>query len=398
MPEAPTAIMPTYGRLPVTFVRGDGAVLYDAEGAAYLDGVSGIAVTNLGHSHPRITQAITEQAGRLVHTSNLYHIALQESVAELLRNATGMENVFFCNSGAEANEAGIKLARRYGHAKGIEQPQIIVLDNAFHGRTMGALSATGNEKIRQGFGPLLDGFLRVPANDIAAVSALNDALANVVAVMVEPIQGEGGIRPLEPSYLSALRAMCTERDWLLIFDEVQTGNGRCGSTYLFEQLGVVPDVLLTAKGLGNGLPIGACMAKGVAAQQLGPGDHGSTYGGNPLCCAAAQAVLTTLKEDGLMERAAALREGLVGALWQHVADTALVTEIRGRGLMIGIEPAVPTSDIVNRGLAAGLLLNIAGGNTIRVLPPLVMDLEQASRLGAGIAAIINDIARQEGML
>lgn len=395
MPESNHAIMPTYGRLPVTFSHGEGAVLYDTDGRAYLDGVSGIAVTNLGHNHPGVTAAVTEQASRLVHTSNLFHIRLQERVAEMLSEATGMDNMFFCNSGAEANEAAIKLARRYGDRKGIAQPKMIVLDGAFHGRTIGALSATGNAKIRQGFGPLLEGFVRVPANDLPAIEQLGEPLADVVAVMVEPIQGEGGIKPLAADYLKSLRDMCTANDWLLIFDEVQTGNGRCGSTYLFEQLAVVPDVLLTAKGLGNGLPIGVCMARGAAAQQLGPGDHGSTYGGNPLCCAAAVAVLTALKEDNLMPQAEILRHHLIESLKQRITDPALIADIRGRGLMIGIQPSTSTDSIVKRGLERGLLLNIAGGDTIRVLPPLIMSREQAGELGSGIADVLNEIAEQE---
>jgi acetylornithine aminotransferase len=395
MPDATPAIMPTYGRLPVTFSRGEGAVLYDTTDRAYLDGVSGIAVTNLGHGHPRVTKAITDQAKRLVHTSNLFHIGLQEAVAEQLRAITGMENMFFCNSGAEANEAAIKLARRFGHQKGVETPKIIVLDGAFHGRTIGALSATGNQKIRQGFGPLLEGFVRVPPNDLTAIDALSETLNGVVAVLVEPILGEAGIRPLDTDYLQGLRSLCTKHQWLLIFDEVQTGNGRCGSAYVFEQMAVEPDVLLTAKGLGNGLPIGVCMARGVAAEQLGPGDHGSTYGGNPLCCAAAQAVLTTLTEENVMSQANHIRDALLTALHGHLTDPALVTEVRGRGLMIGIQPTTATDQIVQRGLDRGLLLNIAGGDTIRVLPPLVMSLEQAGEMGAGIAQILNEIAQQE---
>ena len=398
MPNAPTAIMPTYGRLPVTFDRGEGAILYDTADRAYLDGVSGIAVTNLGHNHPRVTAAVTEQAARLVHTSNLFHIGLQEEAADLLRQATGMENMFFCNSGAEANEAAIKLARRLGHHRQIARPHIIVLDGAFHGRTIGALSATGNPKIREGFGPLLDGFLHVPANDLSAIHSLGDALANVVAVLVEPIQGEGGIRPLDHHYLQGLRDLCRQNQWLLMFDEVQTGNGRCGSTYVCEQLEIEPDVLLTAKGLGNGLPIGVCMARGEAAQLLGPGDHGSTYGGNPLCCAAAIAVLTTLFEDNVMQRATTVRDALLSALHQQLRDPGLITEVRGRGLMIGIQPSVATKEVVQRGLDRGLLINIAGGDTIRVLPPLVMTDEQAGELGAGIAHIINDIAARENTL
>ena len=394
MPDASPAIMPTYGRLPVAFSRGEGAVLYDTDNRAYLDGVSGIAVTNLGHQYPRVTEAIAEQASRLIHTSNLFQIGLQEAVAEQLRAATGMENMFFCNSGAEANEAAIKLARRYGDQKGIASPQIVVLDGAFHGRTLGALSATGNQKIRQGFGPLLEGFLRVSPDDLSAVDALAAERQDIVAVLVEPILGEGGIRPLSADFLQGLRRLCDQHEWLLIFDEVQTGNGRCGSTYVFEQLGVEPDVLLTAKGLGNGLPIGVCMAKGVAAEQLGPGDHGSTYGGNPLCCAAAQAVLTALAEDGVMQQAANIREALVGALQDNLCDAKLISDLRGTGLMIGIQPSTATGEIVKRGLDRGLLLNIAGGNTIRVLPPLVMTLEQAGELGAGIAHILNNVAEQ----
>ena len=390
--------MPTYGRLPVTFARGEGAILYDTDDRAYLDGLSGIAVTNLGHNHPRVTAAVTEQAARLVHTSNLFHIGLQEEAADLLRQATGMENMFFCNSGAEANEAAIKLARRLGHHRQIARPHIIVLDGAFHGRTIGALSATGNSKIREGFGPLLDGFLHVPANDLSAIYALGDALADVVAVLVEPIQGEGGVRPLDHHYLQGLRDLCLQNQWLLMFDEVQTGNGRCGSTYVCEQLEIKPDVMLTAKGLGNGLPIGVCMARGEAAQLLGPGDHGSTYGGNPLCCAAAIAVLTTLRDDNVMQRARSVREVLLAALHQAITDPDLITEVRGSGLMIGIQPRVATKEIVQRGLESGLLINVAGGDTIRVLPPLVMTDEQAGELGAGIANIINDIAEQESAL
>ncbi len=395
MPEAPTAIMPTYGRLPVTFTHGEGAVLYDTDGRPYLDGVSGIAVTNLGHQHPRVTEAITEQAKRLVHTSNLFHIGLQEAVADQLRSLTGMEKTFFCNSGAEANEAAIKLARRFGHSRGVASPQMIVLESAFHGRTLGALSATGNQKIRQGFGPLLEGFLHVPPNDLATIDALAAEREDIVAVMVEPIMGEGGIRPLDTDYLAGLRERCTRNGWLLILDEVQTGNGRCGSTYVFEQLDVTPDVLLTAKGLGNGLPIGVCMAKGEAAEQLGPGDHGSTYGGNPLCCAAAQAVLSTLTEEPIMQQAERIREALLDALHSHIADSALIAEVRGRGLMIGIQPNTAADHIVAQGLARGLLLNIAGGDTIRVLPPLVMSAEQAGELGQGIAGILNQVAQQE---
>ncbi len=384
--------MPTYGRLPICFTHGQGAVLFDTNGRPYLDGVSGIAVTNLGHNHPRVTAAVTDQVQRLVHTSNLYHIELQEEVADLLRGLTGMEKIFFCNSGAEANEAAIKLVRRFGHHKQIQNPKIIVLENSFHGRTFGALSATGNYKIQHGFGPLLDGFLRVPINDLTAISELGEQLSEVVGILIEPIQGEGGIRPLRKNYMDGLRALCTANEWLLVLDEVQTGNGRCGDAYLSERLGIQADVLTTAKGLGNGLPIGACMARGVAAEQLGPGDHGSTYGGNPLCCAAAKAVLTALTSENLMARADELRSTLLDNFHTHLTDPTLVTDVRGVGLMIGIQPSVETDQIVRLGLERGILLNIAGGDTIRLLPPLVMTSGQAAELGAGVAEIINDIS------
>jgi len=383
-----STLMPTYGRLPVAFARGDGALLYDTAGRAFLDGVSGIAVTNLGHCHPAITAACIEQAQTLVHTSNLYHIPTQEELADKLVAATVFERAFFCNSGAEANETAIKLARLYGYQRGIEQPQIIVLEGAFHGRTMGALSATGNSKIQEGFGPLLPGFIRVPRNDIAALEQATEN-SHVVAILIEPVQGEGGVHLISNEFMTAARTLCDRHQWLLMFDEVQTGNGRCGALYAYQRLGVAPDVLVTAKGLGNGFPIGACLARGHAASVLGPGDHGTTYGGNPLCCAVANAVISTLLEGELYARAEPIRAALLNAFQAELDDAARVLDIRGLGLMIGIAPACRTDELVRRGLEAGVLLNIAGGNTIRLLPPLVMTEMQAAELGHAIATLIN---------
>jgi len=380
--------MPTYGRLPVAFARGDGAVLYDTAGRAFLDGVSGIAVTNLGHCHPAVTEACIEQAQTLVHTSNLYHIQAQEQLADQLVVATDFERAFFCSSGAEANETAIKLARLYGHRRGIQNPQIIVLEGAFHGRTMGALSATGNQKIQEGFGPLLSGFIRVPRDDVAALEQATEN-TDVVAMLIEPVQGEGGVHAISDEFLRSARMLSDRQQCLLMFDEVQTGNGRCGALYAYQRLGVVPDVLVTAKGLGNGFPIGACLARGDAASVLGPGDHGTTYGGNPLCCAAANAVISTLLDDELYARAEPIRAALLSAFQAELDDPARVLDIRGLGLMIGIAPACRTDELVRRGLDAGVLLNIAGGNTIRLLPPLVMTEVQAAELGHAVATLIN---------
>lgn len=386
-----SSIMPTYGRLPVAFQRGEGAYLYDTQNRRYLDGVSGIAVTNLGHAHPALTAAVCEQMSTLVHTSNLYRIAPQEMLATLLTSATGMEQVFFCNSGAEGNEAAIKLARRYGHERGINTPQIIVLESAFHGRTMGALAATGNRNIQRDFEPMLSGFVRVPRDDLAAIQSAAEQNPNIVAVLVEPVQGEGGVRQLDANYLAQLRALCDQNEWLLMFDEVQSGNGRCGALYAFQRLGVTPDVLVTAKGLGNGIPIGACMARGAAARVLGPGDHGTTYGGNFIACSAGTAVISTLASDKLWERADPIREALLGGFHEALQHPEVVSEVRGLGLMIGIELNIPCNLIVTTALAAGLLVNVTAGNTIRLLPPLVMSLADATILGSGLAEVINSV-------
>ncbi|MGB1350215.1 MAG: acetylornithine/succinylornithine family transaminase [Gammaproteobacteria bacterium] len=386
-----SAIMPTYGRLPVTFASGAGAYLTDQKGQRYLDALSGIAVTNLGHSHPNVTRAVTEQAESLLHTSNLYGIAQQERLATELSQLTGMERIFFCNSGAEANETAIKMARRHGHNKGVANPQIVVLEGAFHGRTMGALSATGSTAIQTAFKPLLPGFIRIARNDIDALHTLAKTRDDIVAIHLEPVQGESGIHPLDHAFLMSARELCDQEDWLLSFDEVQSGNGRCGALYVFQRLGIIPDVLATAKGLGNGLPIGACMARGRASDLLIAGDHGTTYGGNPICCAAASAVINTLSSDQLWNRADLIRSAIFEGLDAEIADGSLIRDRRGVGLMIGIEPTVPTQNLVQMALDRYLLINVAGGNTIRLLPPLVMSMDDARWVGATVAEIVNSL-------
>jgi acetylornithine/N-succinyldiaminopimelate aminotransferase len=384
-----SAVMPTYSRLPVTFTHGEGAVLYDTSGRAYLDGLSGIAVTNLGHAHPAVTAAIRDQAGKLLHTSNLYHIEAQERLAHTLTDLADMESVFFCNSGAEANEAAIKIARLYGHRRDIERPQIIVLEGAFHGRTLATLTASGNRRIQAGFEPLVSGFLRAPRDDLEAIRKIAENNHDVVAVMLEPIQGEGGIVPLNPEYLRDLRSLCDEREWLLLFDEVQCGNGRTGNYFAYQGLGIAPDIVATAKGLGNGVPIGACMARGVAARTFEAGHHGSTYGGNPLACAAAQAVLDTLVGDNLFHRATELGRLLRAAIQDNLEGDNPIADLRGRGLMLGIELHRECPDLVLSALEAGILINVTAGRTIRLLPPLIMTDAQAQELGKTLAQVIN---------
>jgi acetylornithine aminotransferase len=386
-----SAIMSTYGRLPVAFASGSGAELYDQNGHAFLDALSGIAVTNLGHCHPNVTRAIKEQAETLLHTSNLYGISQQERLATELTQLTGMKKVFFCNSGAEANETAIKVARRHGANQGIKDPKIVVIEGAFHGRTMGALSATGSAAIQEAFKPLLPGFIRIGRNDIEALENIAKNHRDVVAVHLEPIQGESGIWPLNTDFLKRARTLCDEHNWLLSFDEVQSGNGRCGALYVFQRLGVTPDVLATAKGLGNGLPIGACMTNERASELLIAGDHGTTYGGNPICCAAASAVINTLSAEQLWDQADIIRDAILNGLYGELHDETRVKDVRGCGLMIGIEPRTPTADIVRMALDRRILLNVAGGNTIRLLPPLVMNADQAKRVGENVADILNTL-------
>ncbi|HAN28066.1 MAG TPA: aspartate aminotransferase family protein [Haliea salexigens] len=380
--------MQTYARLPVTFSHGEGVYLVDTDGRRYLDALSGISVTNLGHAHPAVTEAIQQQAARLLHTSNLYHIAGQEALADALTAVSGMETAFFCNSGAEANEAAIKLARLYGHQRGVDKPAVIVFENAFHGRTLATLSATGNRKIQAGFEPLVSGFTRAPLNDLAAVQQIAANNPDVVAVLVEPIQGEGGIRVADDAFMQGLRALCDDRGWLLMLDEVQCGNGRAGHYFACQGMGVVPDVITTAKGLGNGVPIGACLAHGAAATVFKAGHHGSTYGGNPLACAAGLAVVNTVVNEGLAERATAAGARLRQQLADGLQGCESLVELRGRGLMIGVQLNRDCGELVGRALAAGLLINVTAGNTIRLLPPLICSDEHLDELATGLIKLI----------
>ena len=381
-------LMATYKRLPVTFERGEGAWLWDTEGKRYLDALVGIAVCGLGHAHPALTQALCEQAGSLIHTSNLYGIERQQQLGDALCQASGMQRVFFANSGAEANEAAIKLARLYGHRKGIDVPSIVVMENSFHGRTMATLTATGNRKAQAGFEPLVKGFIRVPYNDVDAVQAVADNSSNVVAVLVEPVQGEGGVNIPAPDYLNRLRQICDQHDWLLMLDEIQTGMGRTGEMFAHRHNGIQSDVMTLAKALGNGVPIGACLARGEAAEVLGPGSHGSTFGGNPLACRAGLAVMETLESDQLPTRARALGQHLLAGFEQRLGGLAGVNEIRGLGLMVGIELDRPCAELVGEALAAGLLINVTAERVIRLLPPLILDDDQANELIEGVSTLI----------
>ncbi len=382
------ALMTTYARLPVAFERGEGARLWDTEGRVYLDALSGIAVCNLGHAHPAITAAICEQAGRLVHTSNLYGIPHQEALGEALCSRAGMDKVFFANSGAEANEAAIKLARLYGHQKGIDNPTVIVAENSFHGRTMATLSATGNRKVQAGFEPLVKGFVRVPYDDIESMENVARHNKEIVAVLIEPVQGEGGVHVPAEDYLSKVRELCDANGWLMMLDEIQTGMGRTGALFAFQKSGVTPDVMTLAKGLGNGMPIGACLARGAAAELFQPGNHGSTFGGNPLACAVGRAVLDTLEGEQLYDRAEELGLRIVTALELGLGEEEYIVDIRGQGLMIGVELDRPCGALVAMALEEGLLINVTALNTIRLLPPLVLSDEQADDLVARLIELI----------
>jgi acetylornithine/N-succinyldiaminopimelate aminotransferase len=385
-----STIMNTYGRLPVSFTHGKGVYLYDADGNEYIDAVSGIAVNSLGHAHPLVTEAISSQASALIHTSNLYGVERQEKLAESLCKVSGMDNVFFGNSGAEANEAAIKIARLYGHNKGIAQPDIIVMENAFHGRTMATLTASGNRKIQAGFEPLLGGFVRAPFADISALENIAKNNANIVAVLVEPVQGESGVNLLPDGYLKQLRELCDQHEWLMMLDEVQTGNGRTGSYFAYQHENIFPDVVATAKGLGNGLPIGACLAKGKAAEIFQPGNHGSTYGGNPLVCAAAQVVVDTIEKEDLCKNAKEIGAYLLSGLREALSGNNLVTDIRGKGLMIGIELNCPCAELVNTARDKGVLINVAAGNVVRLLPPLIINRQQADQILDTMISVINE--------
>ena len=383
-------LMNTYSRQPIGFVKGEGAWLWDDQGKRYLDCVSGVAVASVGHAHPTVTNAICEQAKSVLHTSNLYRIFRQEELAERICKLAGMDEVFFCNSGAEANEAAIKLARLYGHNSGVENSHIIVMEKAWHGRTLATLSATGSRKAQAGFEPLMDGFVRVPYNDADAVRQIASRQSNVVAVLVEVLQGEAGVIMADMEYLRTLRKICDEQQWLFMIDEVQCGIGRTGKWFGFQHAEVKPDVITLAKGLGSGVPIGACLAAGRATGVFGPGNHGSTFGGGPLVCAASLATLQAIEEEKLLDKATQTGEWIRSELRTQLKGVSGVKDIRGLGMMMGIELDRPCGDIVKRALAQGMLVNVTGDTVVRLLPPLIFTAAQAEQLVNTLVPIIKD--------
>ena len=383
--------MNTYARLPVGFTKGEGSYLEDEHGKKYLDALTGIAVVGLGHAHPKVASALADQAKTLTHTSNLYQIPLQTKLAAKLCEISGMDSAFFANSGAEANEAAIKLARIKGSKSGINNPEVIVVDDSFHGRTMATLTATGNRKVHAGFEPLLNGFIRTQFDDIEAIKGIAGNNTNVTAVLVEPILGEAGIVIPDPEYLSKLRAICDDKGWLLMLDEVQTGNGRTGTYFEFLDHDIAPDVVTTAKGLGNGMPIGVCLARGEAAGLFEPGNHGSTFGGNPLACAAALAVIDTIEQESLCSRARILGDRILGGFNKTLTGNNRVKEIRGKGLMLAIELNEDAPNLVHDALEAGILINVAQGNVVRLLPPLTLTDEEADSIVESVSNLISDL-------
>ncbi len=383
-------LMATYNRLPVQFAKGEGIWLWDSEHRQYLDAISGIAVCGLGHAHPAVTQALCDQAATLVHTSNLYGITLQAELADRLCEVSGMQRAFFCNSGAEANEAAIKIARLYGHGKGVSCPAIIVMEQSFHGRTLATLTATGNRRIQAGFEPLVRGFIRVPFNDLDAIRTVAGNKSDTVAVLVEPVQGEGGVNVPAPGYLDGIREICNANGWLMMLDEIQTGVGRTGEWFACQHGNARPDVITLAKALGNGVPIGACLAQGAAAEVMQPGKHGTTFGGNPLACRAALAVLETITREGLVSRAAELGQRIHSGFVSTLAGVAGVSNIRGLGLMIGIELDRPCGELVGRAMQGGLLINVTAERVVRLLPPLILSDKQADMIVEQVSDLIRD--------
>lgn len=384
-------LMATYKRLPVTFAKGQGAWLWDEQGKAYLDALTGVAVCSLGHAHPAVTKAICDQAATLVHTSNHYGIAKQQALADRLCSLSGMERVFFCNSGAEANEAAIKLARLHGHAKGIEVPVILVMEQSFHGRTLATLTATGNRRVQAGFEPLVQGFVRLPYGDLEALQRVAEQRSDICAVLVEPVQGEGGVRIPSDDYLPGIRRLCTERGWLMMLDEIQTGMGRTGMLFAHQALeDARPDVMTLAKALGNGVPIGACLAAGPATELFGPGSHGSTFGGNPLACAAALAVLEIMEKDAIPAQAAATGQLLLAKLKTELQGQKGVVDIRGRGMILGIELDRPCAELSTLALGQGLLINVTADRVVRLLPPLNLSADEVDTLVAGLVRLIRN--------
>lgn len=387
-------VMATYGRLPIALSHGQGCRVWDVNGKCYLDALGGIAVNTLGHNHPRLVPALQDQVSKLIHCCNYYHVPLQEALAKKLVELSGMSNVFFCSTGLEANEAALKLARKFGHDKGIARPEIVVYEKAFHGRSLATLSATGNPKIQVGFEPLVEGFIRVPINDIDAVKAATEGNPNVVAVFFEAIQGEGGVNPMQPAYMRELRALCDARDWLMMIDEVQCGMGRTGKWFAHQWAGIVPDVMPLAKGLGSGVPVGAVVAGNKAAHIFKPGNHGTTFGGNPLAMRAGVETIRIMEEDGLLANASAvgarLRAGLQAALAEEIASGA-VREIRGQGLMIGVDLAKPCGALVQQCADHDLLISVTADTVIRMVPPLIMAEAEADEVVHILAPLVKQL-------
>ena len=382
--------MHTYGRLPMAMSHGQGCWVWDTDGKKYLDGLGGIAVNTLGHAHPKLVPALQEQIGRLIHTSNYYGAPLQEKLAAKLCELSGMSRVFFCNSGLEANEAALKIARKFGHDKGIDRPEVIVYEKAFHGRSIATLSATANPKIQAGFGPLVEGFVRVPLNDVGAIESAAGEHPNIVAVFLEVIQGEGGVNPATPYYLRAIRRICDERGWLLMLDEVQCGIGRTGKWFAHQWAGIVPDVMPLAKGLGSGVPVGAVVCGPRAAEVLQPGNHGTTFGGNALAMRAGIETLRIMEEDHLLENAATVGSALRASLARELAGLSGVVEIRGQGLMLGIELDRPCGELLGQAAEAGLLISVTADRVVRLVPPLILSLAEAEQ----ITTILGGLIRQ----
>ena len=388
-------VMNTYGRLPIALSHGQGCRVWDVNGKCYLDALGGIAVNTLGHNHPKLVPALQDQISKLIHSSNYYHVPLQETLAAKLVELSGLENVFFCSTGLEANEAALKLARKFGHDKGIERPEVVVYEKAFHGRSIATLSATGNPKVQAGFGPLVEGFIRVPLNDIEAIKKATANNPNVVAVFFEAIQGEGGVNPMSDQYMRDIRKLCDERDWLLMIDEVQCGMGRTGKWFAHQWSGIKPDVMPLAKGLGSGVPVGAVVCGPKAAHIFQPGNHGTTFGGNPLAMRAGVETIRIMEEDGLLANAQKVGEHLVATLKHELADEKGVKEIRGRGLMLGIDLSVPCGELLKRAADNGLLLSVTADSVIRMVPSLIMTTAEADEVVAVLVPLIKQLLKEK---
>jgi acetylornithine aminotransferase len=387
--------MNTYGRLPLALSHGQGCRVWDVNGKAYLDALGGIAVNTLGHNHPKLVPALQDQISKLIHTSNYYHIPLQEALAAKLVELSGLTNVFFCSTGLEANEAALKLARKFGHDKGIERPEIVVYDKAFHGRSIATLSATGNAKVQAGFGPLVEGFIRVPLNDVQALKKATAGNPNVVAVFLEAIQGEGGVNPVDVDYLRDLRKLCDEQDWLLMIDEVQCGMGRTGKWFAHQWAGIKPDVIPLAKGLGSGVPIGAVVVGPKAAKIFAPGNHGSTFGGNPLAMRAGVETIRIMEEEGLLANAVKVGDHLKAGLQRELGGLTSLKEIRGRGLMMGVELTIPCSELVGRAAEKGLLISVTADSVIRLVPSLIMTTVEADEVVSILAPLVKQLIKEK---